>query len=140
MTSEQQQVEVDALTGLPLRAHLNAFTEATWESATAVAGAMSVILVELDDFERYCDNYGPEAGEMLLRRAGAVTRASGLKTTDRAGRLGDAEFLIVLPGASLDAAHIPAERILRAMRDLEMPNRGSEASDYGDVGSGARPR
>jgi diguanylate cyclase (GGDEF)-like protein len=137
MTTEQQRVELDSLTGLPMGAHLDAFTLATWESATAVSGAMSVVLVELDDFERYCDNYGPEAGEMLLRRAGAVIRASGLKPTDRAGRLAEAEFLIVLPGASLDAAHIPAERILRAIRDLEIPNRGSTVSNYVTVSIGA---
>jgi diguanylate cyclase (GGDEF)-like protein len=137
MTAEQQHIEVDALTGLPVGAHLDAFTLATWESATAVAGAMSVVLVELDDFERYCDTYGPEAGAALLRRAGAVIGASGLKTTDRAGRLAQGEFLIVLPGASLDAAHIPAERILRAMRDLEIPNRGSTVSNFVTVSIGA---
>jgi two-component system chemotaxis family response regulator WspR len=116
---------------------LDAFTAATWESATAVSGAMAVVLVELDDFGRYCDNYGTEAGEMLLRRASAVIRGSGLKATDRAGRLSGAEFLLVLPGASLDAAHIPAERILRAVRDLEIPNRGSTVSNYVTVSIGA---
>ena len=98
---------------------------------------MSVVLVELDDFERYCDNYGQEAGEVLLRRAGTVIRASGLKSTDRAGRLSAGEFLIILPGAGLDSAHLPAERILRAIRDLEIPNRGSTVSNYVTVSIGA---
>ena len=116
---------------------LDSFTLATWESATADAGALSVVLVELDDFERYCDNYGPEAGEVLLRRISAVIRGSGLTACDRSGRLGGSEFLIVLPGASLDAAHVPAERILRAVRDLEIPNRGSTVSNYVTVSIGA---
>ena len=137
MTSNVQQAGVDHLTGLPMGAPLDAFTLATWESATADCGPMSVVLVELDDFERYCDNYGAEAGQMLLRRAAAVIRGSGLKATDRAGRLAGAEFLLVLPGASLDTAHIPAERILRAMRDLEIPNRGSTVSNYVTVSIGA---
>jgi diguanylate cyclase (GGDEF)-like protein len=137
MTSNVQQADVDHLTGLPMGAPLDAFTLATWESATADCGPMSVVLVELDDFERYCDNYGAEAGQMLLRRAAAVIRGSGLKATDRAGRLAGAEFLLVLPGASLDTAHIPAERILRAMRDLEIPNRGSTVSNYVTVSIGA---
>ncbi len=137
MTTDVQQADVDHLTGLPTGAPLEAFTLATWESATAASGPMSVVLVELDDFERYCDNYGAEAGEILLRRATAVIRGSGLKATDRAGRLAGAEFLLVLPGATLDAAHIPAERILRAMRDLEIPNRGSTVSNYVTVSIGA---
>ena len=116
---------------------LDSFTLATWESATARAGALSVVLVELDDFERYCDNYGPEAGEVLLRRISAVIRGSGLAGGDRAGRMAGPEFLIVLPGACLDAAHVPAERILRAVRDLEIPNRGSTVSNYVTVSIGA---
>lgn len=133
----EQQVDVDVLTGLFTGAHLDSFTLATWESATAGSGALSVVLVELDDFERYCDNYGPEAGEVLLRRMGAVIRGSGLTAGDRAGRLAGPEFIIVLPGASLDAAHVPAERILRAVRDLEIPNRGSTVSNYVTVSIGA---
>ncbi len=116
---------------------LDSFTLATWESATAGAGALSVMLVELDDFERYCDNYGPEAGEVLLGRIGALIRGSGLSRADRAGRLAAAEFLIVLPGATLETAQVPAERILRAVRDLEIPNRGSTVSNYVTVSIGA---
>ncbi len=137
MTSDAQQAEIDPLTGLPMGGRLDAFTQASWESAAAAADAMSVLVVELDDFARYCDTYGAEAGEMLLRRAAALIRGSGLSVTDRAGRLAGAEFLVVLPGASLDAAHIPAERILRAMRDLEIPNRGSTVSNYVTVSIGA---
>jgi diguanylate cyclase (GGDEF)-like protein len=116
---------------------LDSFTLATWESVAAGAEVLSVVLVELDDFARYCDIYGPEAGEVLLRRMGAVIRSSALSAADRAGRLAGPEFLIVLPGASLDAAHVPAERILRAVRDLEIPNRGSTVSNYVTVSIGA---
>jgi diguanylate cyclase (GGDEF)-like protein len=135
--TQQQQVDVDVLTGLITGALLDSCTLATWESATAGADVLSVVLVELDDFTRYCDNYGPEAGEVLLRRMGAVIRSSGLSAGDRAGRLAGPEFLIVLPGASLDAAQVPAERILRAIRDLEIPNRGSTVSNYVTVSIGA---
>ncbi len=137
MTQDVQQADVDPLTGLPMGARLNAFTQATWESATAACEALSIVLVELDDFERFCDNYGAEAGEMLLRRATALLRTGGLNATNRAGRLAGATFMLVLPGTSLDAAHGAAERILRAMRELEIPNRGSTVSNYVTVSIGA---
>jgi diguanylate cyclase (GGDEF)-like protein len=137
MTAQTQKVEVDVLTGLATAAHLEAFTLATWQSASAVSGALSMVLVELDDFPRYCDTYGQEAGEVLLRRTGAVIRASLATRADRAGRLAGSEFLIILPGATLDAAHVPAERILRAVRDLEIPNRSSTVSNYVTVSIGA---
>ncbi len=136
MTAEQH-AEVDVLTGLFTGNQLDAFTLAAWESASVAAGVLSVILVDLDDFDRYCDSYGPEAGEALLRRMDAVIRGSGLRATDRAGRRAGSEFLIVLPGATLDGAHGPAERILRAVRALEIPHRGSTVSNYVTVSIGA---
>src|ERR1700733_9051830 len=137
MTAEQHHVEFDVLTGLVSGNQMDAFTLASWESATAAADVLSVVLVELDDFERYCDSYGPEAGEALLKRMGAVIRARGLRATDRAGRRADPEFLIVLPGATLGAAQVPAERILRAVRGLEIPHRGSTIANYVTVSIGA---
>jgi two-component system, chemotaxis family, response regulator WspR len=137
MTAEQHHVEVDVLTGLVSGDQMDAFMLATWDSAIAAAGTLSVVLVELDDFERFCDSYGPEAGEALLRRMGAVIRGCGLRVTDRAGRRADPEFLIVLPGATLDAAQVPAERILRAVRGLEIPHRGSTIANYVTVSIGA---
>jgi two-component system chemotaxis family response regulator WspR len=137
MTAQPEPGTIDEQTGLSTRSHLEAFTLASWEAATAASGALSVVMLELDDFGRYCDNYGTEAGEMLARRASHVLRASGLAPGDRAGRLGPGEFLIVLPGATLDAAQIPAERILRGLRNLEIPHRGSTVSNYVTVSIGA---
>lgn len=137
MTSNDQASDVDHLTGLPTGDSLDALALATWESATTASGAMAVLVVELDDFERYCDNYGAEAGDLLLRRVSAVLCGSGVRASDRAGRVSGAQFLVVLPGASLDAAQVPAERILRAVRDLQIPNRGSTISNYVTVSIGA---
>jgi two-component system chemotaxis family response regulator WspR len=137
MTAQPPPGRIDEHTGLSTRNHLDSFTLATWDSATASAEALSAVMVELDDFGRYCDNYGTEAGELLVRRASAVIRASGGSAGERAGRSGPGEFLIILPGATLDAAHIPAERILRGMRDLEIPHRGSTVSNYVTVSIGA---
>ncbi|HEV2701575.1 MAG TPA: diguanylate cyclase [Steroidobacteraceae bacterium] len=137
MISDDQAADVDHLTGLPMGASLDALTLDSWESATTACGAMAVLLVELDDFERYCDNYGAAAGELLLRRVSTLLCGSGVRASDRAGRVTGAQFLLVLPGASLDAAQIPAERILRAVRDLEIPNRGSTISNYVTVSIGA---
>ena len=135
--SSEQTVGVDVLTGLLTGAQLDSFTLATWESATVGAGALSVMLVELDDFERYCDNYGPEAGEVLLRRVSAVIRASGLSGGDRAGRLAGPEFLIVLPGATWMRRMCRPNASCVRCADLEIPNRGSTVSNYVTVSIGA---
>ena len=137
MTRQPQSGDIADLTALPTGQCLDDLAQSTWQTATAAQAALSVLLVELDDFARYCDNYGTEAGELLVRRAAAVIRGSGVSATDRSGRLGSAEFLVILPGATLDAAQVSAERILRSMRDLEIPHRGSTVSNYVTVSIGA---
>lgn len=136
MTMQPQQVDFDALdmASSPL---LEAFARASWDGAAAAGSAMSVVLVGLDDFERYGDSYGPQAADILVRRAEAVLRAGGIGSSARVGRLAAGEFVVILPGATLDATRIPAERILRAIRDLEIPHRGSTVANYVTVSIGA---
>ena len=82
MSAQRQSKHNNEQGGLSTRTELDAFTLASWESATAAAGGLSVLLVELDDFGRFCDNYGTEAGEVLVRRASSVIR------TERGGGRG----------------------------------------------------
>lgn len=136
MQPQQQPVDCDDL-GIASSPLLDAFARASWDSVADAGQAMSVLLVGLDDFERYGDGYGPQAADILVRRAEAVLRACGLGSAARVGRLPAGEFVVILPGATLDTTRIPSERILRAIRDLEIPHRGSTVANYVTVSIGA---
>jgi diguanylate cyclase (GGDEF)-like protein len=70
----------------------------------------SVVLADLDEFKKVNDTYGHLAGDTVLvefaRRMGDTVRSS-----DAIGRWGGEEFLILLPGARLDAAIALAEKV-----------------------------
>jgi len=64
--------------------------------ATAGPFPVSVIIADLDGLKAVNDEFGHEAGDLLLARAGAVLRAAAPGGT--ASRIGGDEFAILLPG------------------------------------------
>lgn len=113
---ERQQAEnaamtvTDSLTGLSNRHHaeneLRHHIELSRERGTQVA----VILVDLDAFKQYNDDYGHLAGDLLLQRIAGSLRVAAPMATITA-RYGGDEFLVVLADADEATAHATAERI-----------------------------
>ena len=99
----------DALTGVATR---RAFYECG-EPMVRAAGektALAIILFDLDGFKAINDTYGHGPGDEVLKRFGAAAMKT-LRSSDLIGRLGGEEFGAVLPGASVGAAYVAAERI-----------------------------
>ena len=71
---------------------------------------LSAIMLDLDDFKRINDTYGHDIGDEALKFVAGVLEKN-IRYYDRAGRWGGEEFLLILPGASLDHARLAAERI-----------------------------
>lgn len=70
--------------------------------------ACAVVMFDLDDFKRINDQFGHEAGDQVLRRVGTLARGY-VRPTDRVGRWGGEEFLMVLPNTTLAEASRMAE-------------------------------
>lgn len=108
----------DALTGLHNRRHL---TDKLLEEV-AVAGrykvGLSVILLDLDHFKKVNDTYGHEAGDCVLRAVATCLRAA-VRGTDTVGRFGGEEFCLILSHTELPDAMLLAERVRKAIANLE---------------------
>jgi diguanylate cyclase (GGDEF)-like protein len=74
-------------------------------------------MLDIDHFKRCNDTYGHDAGDMLLRALGAVLLTYA-QDTATACRYGGEEFILVLPGTSLDVARQRAEEIRIAIHEL----------------------
>ena len=101
---------VDGLTGLHNRAWLNAQLPGMVENGHAMGNPLSVIMVDLDHFKRFNDEYGHLLGDDALQTAAKVLNA-GLRPTDFAARFGGEEMIVILPGTSLKAALGVAQRL-----------------------------
>jgi diguanylate cyclase (GGDEF)-like protein len=106
----------DSLTGLYSHAIIHAELEKEFQTAQRYDLDLSVIFIDIDDFKKYNDSYGHIAGDKVLLLASRVLREN-LRMTDKIGRYGGEEFLIVLPHTSLENARMIAEKLLSSIRE-----------------------
>jgi two-component system chemotaxis family response regulator WspR len=114
----------DALTGLANRRHFDARLEAMWRAAAASQKPLAVMLIDVDHFKAYNDNYGHQAGDEALRAvARALDSEAGKSAT--AARFGGEEMALIAAGLSEHEAEALAGRIRRAVEALDIPHKGA---------------
>lgn len=100
----------DGLTGIANRAAFMEGGERVIERCRHESAPVSVIMFDLDRFKAVNDTHGHAVGDDVIRRFCEVAGAA-LRPNDVFGRVGGEEFAVVLPGSSIEAAWVRAERI-----------------------------
>lgn len=107
----QHLATVDELTGLLARRELLIRGEKLLNSARSSRRALSVAIIDLDDFKVVNDRYGHPAGDRVLQNF-AIDVSRQLRRTDVFGRLGGEEFAIFFPETVKEQAARLMEAIL----------------------------
>jgi two-component system, sensor histidine kinase LadS len=129
----KQHAVLDALTGIDNRRSITDKLRTTCQSPAKLNNDVSVLYLDLDHFKAVNDTYGHPIGDICLKAV--VDRAQQeLRDGDSIGRLGGEEFLIVLPGAKIEAAHMIAERIRARICELPVTADGVKISVTVSVG------
>jgi diguanylate cyclase (GGDEF)-like protein/PAS domain S-box-containing protein len=118
----------DPLTGVFNRRYLNEAIPRDAARATRLKEPLSIAALDLDRFKEVNDSWGHAAGDLVLQ-ALARTIASGSRGSDLVCRTGGEEFVVVLPGSTLEAALQLAESWRSAFGASEV-----------ETGTGARIR
>lgn len=105
----------DSLTGLWNRRVVFETLDEEVARANRYGDTFSAIILDLDHFKDFNDHFGHLAGDEVLRSAAEVMRKQ-FRTTDRIGRTGGEEFMVILPRTNLAEAVNSAERF---RQDLE---------------------
>ena len=100
----------DALTGVSTRRKFYDEGEALLARSLHEDSALAIILFDLDGFKEINDTFGHGHGDEVLKLFGDACLKT-LRGSDLIGRLGGEEFGALLPGASIGAAYVAAERI-----------------------------
>jgi len=102
----------DVLTGLHNRRYMASQLQSMLARANRGGEAISVLIIDLDHFKSINDSFGHDVGDEVLREF-AVRLATNVRAVDLPCRLGGEEFVVVMPGTSLEDARRIAERIRR---------------------------
>ena len=107
----------DALTGLGNHRAFQEEFDRRLDSARTSGAALSLVLLDLDDFKTVNDEGGHAAGDEALARFARTIRGI-LRPVDRAFRVGGDEFALLLAGADADRAEVTARRLLASSLDV----------------------
>ncbi len=156
----EEQATTDGLTGLFNHRYFYERLNAEIARARRYELQLSLLMLDLDDFKRFNDVFGHQAGDRVLAEVGRIMRAQLRNGVDIPCRYGGEEFAVILPhtpapGAAVvgrrlsahveaivdaavaaDPARLAGERLRRTIADASFPGRGPDESAHITVSVG----
>lgn len=127
----QTLASTDPLTELANRRQLTKRLGEEIERSERMGTPLSLVMLELDHFKEFNDEWGHLCGDACLRGLATVLEGHS-RLYDTAARFGGEEFVLVLPGADLASAAARAERIREAIAAAEIS--GTDAKVTASLG------
>lgn len=113
----RQQALRDPLTGLYNRRYLEEILEQELIFAARSQSNLSVLMVDMDHFKRFNDNFGHDAGDYVLKQLASVL-TQVCTDDDSVCRVGGEEIAIVLPKMDIDTSLLLAQKICTRVREM----------------------
>jgi diguanylate cyclase (GGDEF)-like protein/PAS domain S-box-containing protein len=106
----REQAIRDPLTGVFNRRYLKETLDREIARVHRVSQPVGIMIMDIDNFKLINDTYGHRAGDLILQALGELLK-NNIRLEDIACRYGGEEFVVVMPGASLQTANERAEII-----------------------------
>lgn len=113
----------DGLTGIANRRRFDETLAREWVRAQRSQLPLSLVLVDVDHFKAFNDQYGHLAGDDALKAVAGVLDSACARPGDMACRYGGEEFVLLLSETCPEGALAVAERVQDGVRALEIPHR-----------------
>jgi diguanylate cyclase len=121
------QAHTDPLTGLPNRRAFDEELSRRHAEFCRKGTPLSIVLVDIDRFKAFNDDFGHLAGDEVLKAVANRLRDSH-RDIDMVARFGGEEFAVILPDTTTETALLPAERARLAMATDVFTCEGSQVS------------
>jgi len=115
----QHLAAVDPLTGVFNRRMLDVRLADAFALAQRFGHPLSIIMIDVDFFKKFNDDFGHVAGDEVLRCMANILRGAS-RASDVVARFGGEEFAVVCPDTSISDAIALAERLRKATREFDM--------------------
>jgi diguanylate cyclase (GGDEF)-like protein len=119
----EHQAQTDPLTGLYNHRAFHERLRRALASASRTHDAVSILMLDIDDFKRVNDIFGHGAGDEILRSL-AETLKDAVRASDVVYRLGGEEFAIVIASRSAEDAERLAHRLVERVELTEFEPTG----------------
>jgi diguanylate cyclase (GGDEF)-like protein len=119
---------IDGLTGVANRRRFDESLQAEWRHCRRGAGPLTLIMIDIDHFKRYNDQYGHQAGDACLQQVAAAIKQCLGRSHDLVARYGGEEFVCLLPDCNPAGAARKAEVLRQAVAALGIPHETSSVA------------
>ncbi|WP_115322111.1 GGDEF domain-containing protein [Tissierella praeacuta] len=121
---------IDDLTHVFNRRKFNQIFIELWERAKMYGQNMSLMLIDLDYFKEFNDNYGHFAGDNMLKSIGEILEKESSKHGGYVCRYGGDEFVILFPNLDITKAEEAGNNILVAINNARIEHQYSPIGEF----------
>ncbi|MBF0175399.1 MAG: diguanylate cyclase [Magnetococcales bacterium] len=126
----ERLVHLDGLTGICNRQHLDAIMAREWERAVRGGTMLSLVLLDVDHFKVFNEQYGFVMGDRVLKAVAKSLQKLLHRPADVAGRFGGGEFGLILPETDHLGAKRMGQEVCRVVADLCIAHTASPTADH----------
>lgn len=132
----EQLVSIDGLTNIYNRRKFDKMLVKEWKRAQRDQMPLSLILIDIDHFKLFNDNYGHANGDECLKKVAACLKNSFIRPGDLVCRYGGEEFAVILPNTDTKGAENVAEVFRNAIEELNIAHEYSKTADHVTISIG----
>lgn len=111
---------IDTLTGIPNRRYLDQFLDLEWRRCVRKQTPLSVVMIDLDHFNKFNERHGEGAGDACLQQVAKVLAGCARRPAEFVARYGGEEFVAVLPESDPHSSEMVAEIMRKKVEQLEV--------------------
>lgn len=126
----------DGLTNIRNRRFFDETFEKTFSEIKRDKKSLAVLMIDIDFFKPYNDNYGHGQGDETLRKVAKALEKTIKRASDFVARYGGEEFVILLKDINKDGVEAVANNLLNAIRELKITHEFSKIENYVTVSIG----
>jgi len=128
MNSNEELLELsstDTLTGIANRRQFDFTLDREWRRMKRNRSDLTLLLVEIDHFSKYAEEYGEQKGNESLQSVAHAIVECCSRPLDMPVRYANFKFAVLLPDTNMENSLVVARKIRSAIEDLSIENKAS---------------
>jgi len=136
-TEELQMLATkDGLTGIFNRREFDTTLDKEWSRASREFGSLSLMMIDIDHFKAYNDNFGHPEGDACIKIIAQALSSVVARKNDFVARYGGEEFVILMTTSDQSEVESLAQRCMKKIRQLAIPHQFSSTADHVTISIG----